>query len=227
MSTSAPRPDRLNRITRPLEQILAGRGSRMAEPVRALVVGLLFCFLIWRLRRLAGMLGNGASFRPKTRPQAAVRALCSEEYVVSAASEAEPETLGPEIPPPAEPGCPNHPIPDNARYGKHLLRLLQQAEMRALLDASPHLKPSLRRLLRLMGEKIPPELAPLPRPPQPALPTPPTRSRAAQFWNEPVRPAKLIANPALRAMRWPPDRPSLHLKSAVAPTETRVHFVTN
>lgn len=158
VSTSPALPDRLNRIIRPLEAILAGRGSRRAEPARKLLIALLVCFLIWKLRRLAGMVTGNRGIGPKPRRAAATKAAVTasrETPEIVAAMEIDPGIPGPDTPPPDEPSGPVEQTPDEAPYGDALRRLIQQPEMLALLKANPQLKAALRRLLHLLGSEPP------------------------------------------------------------------------
>lgn len=70
--------------------------------------------------------------------------------------------------------------PEFAGYGQELLRLLEDPEMLALLKAAPQLKPSFRRLLRLLDVTCPPALArSAKQPTRPAAESPASRDSAS------------------------------------------------
>lgn len=232
VSTSPALPDRLNRIIRPLEAILAGRGSRRAEPARKLLIALLVCFLIWKLRRLAGMVTGNRGIGPKPRRAAATKAAVTasrETPEIVAAMEIDPGIPGPDTPPPDEPSGPVEQTPDEAPYGDALRRLIQQPEMLALLKANPQLKAALRRLLHLLGSEPPSEPAPPPRAPcanQPKRPQPPAPQRAARRQIGRRQAKNPIVDPAWRFAPWRQDGPPRKFKGAFSLRETHAYFIT-
>lgn len=246
VSKSAALPGRLNRVIRPLCALLAGRGPRGAEPVRLLAVALYFLFLFWKLRRLAGMAGNSRVVRPRARGPLAIKTAAEagsetgmhERSPAASATQADPGMPDPNIgQPPGQEASPVYNVTEKMPpYGAHLLRLLQQPEIRALLEASPQLKPSLRRLLRLLGSEIPPELAVAQRPSflsEPRQPRLLSRAGAAPEQSGPGRwrPQKANLQSEPRRALWSLDRgfvkkPPWRSKGASFRPQTRVHFVT-
>lgn len=231
MNKSSSLSGRLNRVIIPLEELLAGRGPRGAAPVRLLLIALLFCFLFWKLRRLAGMAEHGVTARPKARRMAAQAKVAASggESAAGAAVAAYPCIPPPDIGPAREPVWPDSETADFSPYGDKLRRLIQQPEIQALLDASPRLKPSLRRLLSLLGTEIPPELAPSPRSPRRLQPKPPVRTAQRRRPAERPRTGRAhgpIMNPdrgfALRPRGWPPPQS----KSAWPHAQTRACIIT-
>lgn len=207
----------------------------MAEPVRLLVVSLLFCFLLWKLRKLAGMAVGGGQVRPEPKRRPVVQAAVHARAENSAAAGPDPGMPGPDLRPPAEPIWPVHDTADKLPlYGKSLLRLIRQPEMRALLEASPPLKSSLRRLLGLMGTEIPPELAAAPRPrclPQPERKMPPGPAQAVHHHTGPGFAQTHGQGAAWRLAGCRRDRflttgPPFRIKGGGPSRSTRVHFIT-
>jgi hypothetical protein len=62
-------------------------------------------------------------------------------------------------------------------HANYFRQLIDQPEMTALLEASPHLKRQLRPILRLLMIDLPPILALPPRPPRPPRVRPPRAPR--------------------------------------------------
>lgn len=205
----------------------------MAEPARMLLVSLCFLLLFFRLRRLAGMAAAGGAVRRQSRRAAVMQTAETAAGGTQDAGEAIEVVSGtpePDIRPPQVPDPPIRQMPAKIPpYGVYLLRLIQQPEMRALLEKSPQLKPSLRRLLFLLGAEIPPELAPAPRlkqpnQPEPLAPTrraPERRGQGATYFQ--AVPKRLTPSPLdPRPRKQPPSR----LKEAGRSGKTRALFIT-
>lgn len=197
-----------------------------------LLIGLCFAFLFWKLRRLAGMVTDAGRVRPKVRRAAVIKVAktaVKETPPAGVAAQIVPAIPEPSLPPPQEQIWPADEPPKPLPYGAYLLRLIQNPEMRALLEAAPHLKSSLRRLLRLLGEDLPSQLAPTPRPPCLPRPKRPKPSAAKRNVFYPLGLGQARNSDAGREWpfsRWPRAGPPQRLQSAWIVPETCVHFVS-